>query len=84
MFSSMTPGMEDFNQDDELVYSEGEDNAANSFDFDEEESSVEDNDFKEDPYEEKYGDLNDKWLDENYEDNLSIKFSRNARYSGDW
>lgn len=78
MFSSMTPNTED----DNLLYSVGEDedNAMISDDF------IEDNfddmeDFEEDnPYEQEYGDLGDAWLEDNYQDNLQLKF----RGGSDW
>ncbi len=41
-------------------------------------------DVEENPYEEEYGDLSDEWLDDCYEDNLRMKFSRSARNNGDW
>lgn len=87
MFSFTTPGMEETSNamEDNLVASGDDINTIDDFDFEDMEDSYDDfDDVEENPYEEEYGDLSDEWLDDCYEDNLRMKFSRSARNNGDW
>lgn len=87
MFSFTTPGMEETSHamEDNLIDSGEDINSIDDFDFDNMEDPYEDyDDVEENPYEEEYGALSDEWLDDCYEDNLRMKFSRSAKNNGDW
>ena len=87
VFSFTTPGMEETSNamEDNLVASGDDISTIDDFDFEDMEDSYDDfDDVEENPYEEEYGDLSDEWLDDCYEDNLRMKFSRSARNNGDW